>query len=402
MYPLDYFLTIDRMECGGFYTHNNQSIPANGTCMSMNECEKQSGISGGNCGINRGGICCLFIYSCGNVSKNNLTYFTNPDWPLGFQEPFSCSLKVNKINNDICQLKLDFEDFRIVGPQVGEQPFRYYPSISQSPNILGAVNRHSNCKDDVFIVNHANRNFQIPLICGVNTGQHMYIPVHHSNSDSILLTFLTGINQLQRYWKIKITQLSCTSREQLAPEGCLQYHTTPTGTVTSFNFQGDHYLQNIDYSICIKRPIDMCFLTFKRNLISTNPFNFGEGGATNTMNNNNNNSNNSNESNVVASATFIRSKRNIFVNGTILEAKTIIHDKCQNADYWLTWPGTDRICSDDIAALNIPITIATSAPQVIHFFSSPWDESQRELHGAYQGFSLNYTHSPCTHGYFRK
>lgn len=41
-----------------------------------------------------------------------------------------------------------------------------------------------------------------------------------------------------------------------APTGCLQYYTNPTGTIESFNF--GHYLNNMDYAICIERSPDTC------------------------------------------------------------------------------------------------------------------------------------------------
>ncbi|RWS11686.1 uncharacterized protein B4U79_17505 [Dinothrombium tinctorium] len=355
--------------------------------MSETECKSSSGLSAGGCeSYASHAVCCIYVSSCGDLAKNNVTYFVNPNGPLGFSEPSTCTLRVNKIEKDICQFRLDFEDFRIVGPQVGDAPFRYHPATSRSPSILGALNRHSNCKDDVFTVYHGNRNHPIPIICGTNTGQHMYIPVDKTDHDSVAITFLTGINDFKRFWRIKISQFSCKDVDLLAPQGCLQYHTTPRGTITSFNYEGDHYLQNIDYSICIYRPKDMCFLSFQRNpppVNATTNTNADVEAATF------NGKNSSSLSKILSNA-----------NGTIVEARTIIHDTCRNAGYWITWPGTDRICSEDIETLNIPVTISTSAPQIIHFFSSPWDENRKETRGAYQGFSLNYTHLPCTHGYF--
>ena len=37
-----------------------------------------------------------------------------------------------------------------------------------------------------------------------------------------------------------------------APDGCLQYFTEETGSIESFNFDGSHLLENMDYKICIK------------------------------------------------------------------------------------------------------------------------------------------------------
>lgn len=62
-----------------------------------------------------------------------------------------------------------------------------------------------------------------------------------------------------------------------APTGCLQYFTQPTGTIESFNF--GHYLNNLDYAICIERQPDTC-----RVIYSATDLNFGiESSQTGTM-----------------------------------------------------------------------------------------------------------------------
>ncbi len=44
----------------------------------------------------------------------------------------------------------------------------------------------------------------------------MFIPVDESDSNLISFTFLTGIKDFERKWKIKITQLPCSlSQESL-------------------------------------------------------------------------------------------------------------------------------------------------------------------------------------------
>ena len=41
---------------------------------------------------------------------------------------------------------------------------------------------------------------------------------------------------LNRSWRIKVTQYDCGLNEIAGPPGCLQYHTSNTGTIQSFNF----------------------------------------------------------------------------------------------------------------------------------------------------------------------
>lgn len=62
-----------------------------------------------------------------------------------------------------------------------------------------------------------------------------------------------------------------------APTGCLQYFTSPSGTIESFNF--GQYLNNMDYSICIERQPDTC-----RMIYTSSDANFGiEAAVVSTM-----------------------------------------------------------------------------------------------------------------------
>ena len=65
-----------------------------------------------------------------------------------------------------------------------------------------------------------------PVICGYNTGQHMFVPACPS-CVTITLDIDTGTSTT-RNWQIKVTQYECGN--QMAPrEECLQYHTSLTG-----------------------------------------------------------------------------------------------------------------------------------------------------------------------------
>ena len=65
-----------------------------------------------------------------------------------------------------------------------------------------------------------------PVICGYNTGQHMFVPACPS-CVTITLDIDTGTSAT-RNWQIKVTQYECGN--QMAPrEECLQYHTSLTG-----------------------------------------------------------------------------------------------------------------------------------------------------------------------------
>ena len=52
---------------------------------------------------------------------------------------------------------------------------------------------------------------------------------------------------------IKVSQVPCSSKTK-APQGCLQYFTGSTGTITTYNYNsaGGVLLTNQDYSICVR------------------------------------------------------------------------------------------------------------------------------------------------------
>ena len=64
-----------------------------------------------------------------------------------------------------------------------------------------------------------------------------------------------------RQWAIEVTQFSC-DYENLAPQGCLQYHfgNDGAGNVESFNFNAGNgiHLANQNQMICIRREANMC------------------------------------------------------------------------------------------------------------------------------------------------
>ena len=66
-----------------------------------------------------------------------------------------------------------------------------------------------------------------PIICGYNTGQHMWVPASDS-CVTLTLDIDTATTSTTRNWNIKVTQYECGNL--MAPEqNCLQYHTAQTG-----------------------------------------------------------------------------------------------------------------------------------------------------------------------------
>ena len=83
----------------------------NGTCYSAEECSSRSGTQSGSCAGGYG-VCCSFEKKCGQISSENCTYFQSSGTEVG-----QCRLKICPCNDNICQLRLDFQTFVINQPK---------------------------------------------------------------------------------------------------------------------------------------------------------------------------------------------------------------------------------------------------------------------------------------------
>nr|XP_046468147.1 uncharacterized protein LOC124212301 [Neodiprion pinetum] len=205
----------------------------NGTCISAAECSTRGGVSGGPC-ANGYGVCCALTAMCGQTTSTNNTYFVNMNYPSTFDGTDSCQLTILKSHPDVCQFRLDFDQFNIRGPE---------PT-------------NNACTNDQFIVSGGN---PIPPICGSNNGNHMYVDAGVGQVNPVMLTFVTSGGSFARSWKVRIIHVPCSSIYR-AEEGCLQYFTGVSGKIKSFNYEPNTGLQlsNQDYSICIRMERNFC------------------------------------------------------------------------------------------------------------------------------------------------
>lgn len=74
--------------------------------------------------------------------------------------------------------------------------------------------------------------------------------------------------QMSQKWDISVTMIRCDSVDR-APTGCLQYYTTQTGMVKSFNYNNMVQLNNEDYTVCVRAQVGMRKITWKP--CQTNP-----------------------------------------------------------------------------------------------------------------------------------
>ncbi|EFX82915.1 hypothetical protein DAPPUDRAFT_240663 [Daphnia pulex] len=222
-----------------------------GICAPGNICSLFGGRPSGSCVL--GKVCCInAITSCGGSVTLNNTFWQSP---ATVSAPSTCSLTVKldakfvEQKRPICQLRLDLVSFTTAQPTAGT------------------------CTDTFQV---GGSTSSVPIICGDNSGQHMYIDVPSSATIAtdvqLMFNFAAGAGTTTRSWNIKIAMLPCGA-SYLAPKDCLQYFSSASGTIKSFNWQdvavaATRQLNNQNYNICFRtEEIDkqvssrMCFST---------------------------------------------------------------------------------------------------------------------------------------------
>jgi len=234
------------------------SSTRNGTCYTSEECESRGGTNAGSCASGYG-VCCTFSISCNARSSENCTYFESPA-QLGAG---TCRATICPCTSNICQLRLDFENFVITGPStLSESVTKVSKGGLLDPNNgAKALSLATQCLTDTFDVTTDSHN--VPTICGVNRGQHMYVEADDDCNDLVFQLGAAGNGVgavAARMFSIKVTQYSCDF-VNLAPEGCVQYYFgSTTGMVQNYNYDNGNgvHLANQDQSICIRRERGQC------------------------------------------------------------------------------------------------------------------------------------------------
>merc|ERR1712038_127704 len=239
-----------------------------GTCYSSTECSDKNGMAAGNCASGFGG-CCAFL-NTGAVASTiteNRTRLRNSEFPsiATATTAQSIAYTINKMNADICQIRLDFDNFIIAGPSVTTENF-----------VLSTGTR---CQDSLKLATSDVSTWsQMPhgAICGAMTGEHLYVELSPTSSDSLTATLETLVSGTltpaiaQRVWDIKVSQIECNATYR-APAGCSQYYMGRHGKIASMNFyrvtgstpalnaqnSGVH-LQTSHIRSCIRREKHMC------------------------------------------------------------------------------------------------------------------------------------------------
>jgi len=212
----------------------------NGTCYTAEECEDRSGTASGSC-ADGFGVCCVITLDCGGSSSENNTYFVKASFTTATKT--SCPFTICPTSSSVCRVKLEFKTFTLATEnQVAGTATTVGPSVGD-------------CTSDSFSAPGA------PVICGSNSGEHMFLDSDGTNCLTNVFTF--DGDSTTRALDIMIKQYDC--KGQLGgPPGCLQYFTGSTGTIKSFNYASstNRHLSSQNYEICFRRESGSCSICF--------------------------------------------------------------------------------------------------------------------------------------------
>jgi len=248
-----------------------------GTCYSSTECSDKNGMASGNCASGFG-VCCVFLntaVAAATTISENRTRIRNAEFPsiTTATAVVTAAYTVNKMKDDICQIRLDFDTFVIAGPAVTTEAL--------------ALGGGSACQDTFQISTtdqvstNSNPAYSAGVLCGVLTGQHLYVELSPTAADTMVMTLTTAISTTitpaiaQRAWDLKVSQIECHATYK-APPGCHQYFMTPVGKMSSMNFalvtgatraanaqNSGLHLATSHIRSCVRRAKNMCCVEYQ-------------------------------------------------------------------------------------------------------------------------------------------
>jgi hypothetical protein len=200
----------------------------NGTCYTAAECSNIGGTKDGTC-ADGFGVCCIVILTTSGSSSVNNTYIykaSGTTYSSGDHKYTICPCSDN-----ICRIRFDFNTFTIASPNTGFGTIYAASTIGTYP--IGNSANIGDCVTDTFFINSPYGR-STPTICGVNTGQHMYVDT--TDGECVDAHYgLGGGTSSTRALDIRVSQFVCGD-EMGGPTGCLQYYTSSSGKIRSFNF----------------------------------------------------------------------------------------------------------------------------------------------------------------------
>jgi len=221
----------------------------NGTCYTAEECSSKNGVNAGSCASGFG-VCCTFTLGCGSSSAENNSYFEVSDPSSG-----QCKAQICKSDDNVCQIRLDFDTFVITGPSTATVTGKWLTWVLE-PEVYTT---ETQCSTDIFGVTGVP---SVPNVCGTLTGDHLYFDAQdqcHDLSFTFGQTAVGASIPTTRKFSIKVSQIKCTDPNK-APSGCTQwyYGTTGVGSIKTFNYDQSAALANQKQVICVRRELGNC------------------------------------------------------------------------------------------------------------------------------------------------
>jgi len=191
--------------------------------------------------------------STSNTISYNDSYIQNPGFPSALSTTgTTVSYTISKCSNNICWLRLDFEQNTIEAPSV-------------TTEASGGA-----CVDSMTVT--TNTGQVIPTICGANNGEHIYVDIGAANSDTATIAFTIGTtSSTSRLWDIKVAQIPCGAN-YAPPDGCLQYQTGLTGRFSTFNWADSTtavHLASQTQNLCIRQEEGYCCVQYQGCSVSS-------------------------------------------------------------------------------------------------------------------------------------
>jgi hypothetical protein len=192
-----------------------------GVCLTSTECSDKGGTDSGNCAAGFG-TCCVIVTTTdsGTLTHNN-TIIQNSDYPSAKAAgagTFTWTISPADYI-EVCAIRFDFIDVNVYG---GADQY---------------VTNEISATTDRMEINGPTA-VDPPLIGGILTGQHVYTETARSSTGTTL-TITTLAATANHLWRIQVKHICCDD-ELLPPNGCQQYFTTDTGTVSTFGYNSAH------------------------------------------------------------------------------------------------------------------------------------------------------------------
>lgn len=224
-------VTFKNEECTSLTTFTGGATK--GTCYTATECGDKKGTKSGNCASGFG-VCCVFVENAGVSATitENRTHLRNPLYPAieTAGSGTTITYTINKAQDDVCQIRLDFDNFAIAGP-------------SDTVECGGVCSNtvDTNCQD-TWTTTLTNTGAMVPVLCGVMSGEHLYLDVGMLSTDTATIALALAATsatlttaKVMRSWSVRTSQIPCWAPYR-APDGCHRYFMQAAGQIISPNF----------------------------------------------------------------------------------------------------------------------------------------------------------------------